>query len=87
MRQGDEGGEMTLKQRVDRHDREIDAIRKLVLMGMKLLNQTNGRLDRLVTAHQALAASQRETDRQLQTFIRSMRRGTNGHTKRKLDLQ
>jgi len=28
----------------------------------------------------ALAASQRETDRQLQAFIRSLRRGSNGHT-------
>jgi len=87
VRQGDDGGEMTLKERVDRHDREIDAIRKLILTGMKLLNRTNERLDRLITAHQALAASQRETDRQLQAFIRSMRRGANGHDKRKLDLQ
>ena len=78
---------MTLEERVDRHDREIAAIGKLILAGMKMLNRTNERLDRLVTAHPALAASQRETDRQLQAFIRSMRRATNGHTMRKLDLQ
>jgi hypothetical protein len=33
-----------------------------------------------------LAASQRKTDGQLQDFIRSLR-GTNGHAKRKVDLQ
>jgi septal ring factor EnvC (AmiA/AmiB activator) len=78
---------MTLKQRVDQHDREIAAIRKLILAGMKMLNRTNERLDRLVTA-------QRETDRQLkslradvQALVSTLRRGTNGHTKRKLDLQ
>lgn len=51
-----------------KHDREIAAIRKLIFTGMKMLN--------------ALTASQRETDRQLQSFIRSMRRGANGHSKR-----
>ena len=74
---------MTLKARVDQHDREIAAIRKLILAGMKLLNRTNERLDRLVTA-------QRETDRQLkslradvQALVNTLRRGTNGHTKGK----
>lgn len=78
---------MTLKERVDRHDREIAAIRKLTLTGMKMLNRTNERLDRLVTAR-------RETDRQLkslcadvQALVNTVRRGTNGHTKRKLDLE
>jgi hypothetical protein len=53
------------------HDREIAAIRKLILTGMRILNQ--------------LAVEQRETDRQqretaqLDAFIRSLRRGTNGH--------
>lgn len=51
-----------------KHDREIAAIRKLIFTGMKMLN--------------ALTASQRETDRQLQSFIRSMQRGANGHSKR-----
>lgn len=66
---------MTANDRLDKHDREIAAIRKLILTGMKMINQ--------------LAASQKETDRQLketdrhlQAFIQSMRRGSNGHTKR-----
>jgi hypothetical protein len=58
----------TFKERIDQHDREIAAIRKLVLTGMKMLVK--------------LEASQRETDRQLQAFIRSLRQGGNGHTKR-----
>jgi hypothetical protein len=61
---------MAVKDRPDQHDREIAAIRKLILTGMKMINQ--------------LAASQKETDRQLQAFIQSMRRGGNGHTKRPL---
>jgi len=63
----------TLKERVDKHDREIAAIRKLIHMGMKMLVKLEEEV-------RELAASQRETDRQLQAFIRSLRRGSNGHT-------
>jgi len=56
-----------LEIRVAQHDREIAAIRKLILHGMKIIN--------------SLAASQRKTDAQLQAFIRSMERGRNGHSK------
>ena len=58
----------SLKERVDKHDREIAAIRKLIFTGMKMIN--------------ALTVSQRETDRQLQMLIRSLQRGSNGHGKR-----
>jgi cell division protein ZapA (FtsZ GTPase activity inhibitor) len=78
---------VTLKERVDQHDREIAqhrreiaAIRKLILTGMKMIN--------------SLAASQRKTDEQLkslrsdvQALINSQRRGGNGHVRRKVDLQ
>jgi Xaa-Pro aminopeptidase len=63
----------TLKARVDKHDREIAAIRKLIHTGMKMLVKLEEEV-------RELAASQRETDRQLQAFIRSLRRGSNGHT-------
>jgi Xaa-Pro aminopeptidase len=63
----------TLKERVDKHDREIAAIRKLIHTGMKMLVKLEEEV-------RELAASQRETDRQLQAFIRSLRRGSNGHT-------
>jgi hypothetical protein len=55
-----------LETSVTEHDRQIAAIRKLILTGMKMLN--------------ALTASQPETDRMLQTLIRSLKSGGhNGH--------
>ena len=60
--------QLTAKEHLTKHDREIAAIRKLIFTGMKMIN--------------ALTASQRETNRQLQTFIRSLQRGANGHGKR-----
>ena len=64
-------------ERLDKHDREIAAIRKLLLNGMKMLND--------------LAAAQRETDRQLRetnkqlrAFIQSLQRVGNGHSKRSI---
>jgi hypothetical protein len=65
----------TLKERVDRHDREIAAIRKLIHAGMKMIVKNEEEIRKL-------AASQRETDRQLQALIRSLRGGGNGHTRR-----
>ena len=53
------------------HDPEIAAIRKLVLTGMKMLNQ--------------VIESQRETNRQLRTLVRSLQRGTNGHSRRPIE--
>jgi Xaa-Pro aminopeptidase len=61
-----------LKERVDKHDREIAAIRKLIHTGMKMLVKLEEEV-------RELTASQRETDRQLQAFIRSLRRGANVH--------
>jgi ABC-type transporter Mla subunit MlaD len=80
---------MTTKEHLAKHDREIAAIRKLLLTGMKMLTHTNERLDRLTDQVERLAAAQRETDkqvretnRQLQALIGSLRRGKNGHSKR-----
>ena len=71
----------TLKERVDRHDREIAAIRKLLLTGMKILV-------RLESAQRETDRQLRETDRQLQAFIRSLQRGgSNGHGARRIDVQ
>ena len=56
---------VTIKQRLEQHDREIAAIRKLVLTGMKMLVR--------------LEASQRKTDAMLQDLIRSLKGGENGH--------
>ena len=65
----------TFKERVEEHDREIAAIRKLVLTGMKMLVK-------LQEETRQLAVQQRATARELEAFIRSMRRGANGHSKR-----
>lgn len=76
-----------LEARVTQHDREIAAIRKLILQGMKMINKLDVGLLRLEGQQEAmrkdlreLAASQRKTDAQLQSFIRSMERGRNGHS-------
>jgi len=69
-----------LEARIDQHDREIAAIRKLVLTGMKMLV-------RLEQSQKRLEASQRETDRMLKDLIRSLGGdgGGNGHRKTRLN--
>jgi hypothetical protein len=64
---------MTTKERLDRHDRQIAAIRDLVHEGMRLLIATRKDIRVLVNAQKELMAT--------------MKRGMNGHRKRKLDLQ
>ncbi len=79
----------TLKERVDRHDREIAAIRKIILAGMRMVAKHDEYFLRLeadlVAYHEEsrkemrkLRAQQRETAKQLEAFIRSVR-GSNGH--------
>ena len=65
---------MTVKERLDRHDREIAAIRKLIHTGMKMLVLIEHDL-------KELAAAQKETAKSLQALIDYMRR------RRKVDLQ
>jgi hypothetical protein len=68
-----------LEARVSEHDRQIAPIRKLILTGMKLLNQLAGEGVETRKELRELAAEQRATARQLESLIRSLRRGTNGH--------
>jgi septal ring factor EnvC (AmiA/AmiB activator) len=70
-----------LEERVTRHDREIAAIRKLILTGMKMLDRTDRQIDAIVGSIDRLSAAQRETDRMLKSLIASLGRGTNGHSK------
>jgi hypothetical protein len=64
--------------RVTRHDREIAAIRKLILQGMKMLVENRAEI-------KALAVAQRVTERTLGRFIRSLERGgSNGHSKTRI---
>ena len=64
----------SLEARITQHDREIAAIRKLILAGMKMIAANQAQI-------KALTASQRETDRLLKNLIRSLERGSNGHTR------
>lgn len=72
---------LTTKEHLAKHDREIAAIRKLLLSGMKMLNQVVEKQREIAEEQRQLQKSQRETDRQLQLFLRSLR-GGNGHQKR-----
>jgi len=78
---------MTLKQRVDQHDREIAAIRKLMLTGMKMLNRNQEQIHQLVAEGKRTDQRLRQLEESVKQFVDSMRRGGNGHTKRKVDLQ
>jgi hypothetical protein len=78
---------VSLEQRVDQHDREIDlhrreitAIRKLILTGMKMI-------DSIAAAQKRNEAAMEGLEANVQSLANSFRRGSNGHTKRKLDLQ
>jgi len=64
----------TIEARLTQHDREIAAIRKLVVQGMKML---------VANEHQikALTAAQARTEKTLDRFIRSLEgKATDGHT-------
>jgi len=71
--------------RLSKHDREIEAIRKLIRVGMRLLADTEKQLNPLAGEHvvfqqelrQTHAVGQ-ETKRDLQRLIRSLERGGNG---------
>jgi hypothetical protein len=57
-----------LEARVTQHDREIAAIRKLILQGMKMVVENRAEI-------KALAVAQRVTEKNLDRFIRSLERG------------
>jgi len=78
---------LTTQEHLSKHDREIAAIRKLILTGMKMLTELTAAQKELTAAQKKTDEQLRKTDAQLQTFIRSLQQGGNGHTKRKIDLQ
>lgn len=71
---------MTTKERLDKHDRQIAAIRALIQEGMRLVIETRKDLRTVV-------AIQKRTEEKLETLINTMRRGGNGHAKRRVDIQ
>ena len=76
----------TLRERVDKHDREIAVIRKLILTGMKMFVKMQNEHVAFRKEMRELAIQQRATARELEAFIRSLRRGSNGHTKGRFDV-
>ena len=82
-----------MERRAARHDREIDGIRKLITIGMKMLNRNQEQIKQIGREVTALAVAQRRTEAALQRTEAALRgliesrRGSNGHSKRKIDLQ
>jgi hypothetical protein len=68
-----------LERSAAQHDKQIQAIRALMHEGMRLMVETRKEL-------RQLAIAQRRTETSLRALIDS-RRGSNGHAKRKVDLQ
>ena len=80
----------TFKERIDRHDREIVAIRKLVHAGMKMLVKSDQNLlhlegERIEFRKELRELRALQRDRLLQHPIRSLRRSGNGHVKRRVE--
>ena len=81
---------MTVRQRLDQHDKQIAAIRDLVKEGIqmvvetqRLALETRKGLRKLAAMQLATAEAQKRTDESLQALIGSLR--GNGHTKRRVD--
>jgi hypothetical protein len=70
---------VTAKERLDKHDREIAAIRKLVQTGMKMIVRIEALQMETRKDLRELAAAQKRTAKDLQALINSLRAGRNGH--------
>ena len=73
--------------RMDKMDKRIDAITKILQQGMRMLVKTDVRLAELAQAQKRtdarlaeLAGAQTATERSLKAFIDSLRHGRNGRT-------
>jgi hypothetical protein len=66
-------------ERLDKHDRQIAAIRTLMQEGVRYMVETRKYL-------RATAVMQNRTEAKLQALIDSLRRGGNGHSKKRVDL-
>jgi hypothetical protein len=77
----------TVESRLGEHDRQIAAIRKLMMAGMRMLSRTDtqinlltGKIDALADDMRKLAAAQAATEKKLGSLIDTLR-GRNGHGK------
>ena len=71
----------TAKEGLDKHDREIAAIRTLLREGMRLVVDTRKQMFEMRKDMRVLAAAQSLTDKALRDFISSMTHGGNGHAR------
>jgi hypothetical protein len=76
---------MTVTERLDKHDKQIAAIRDLVKEGMRMVVETRRLGLETRKDLRELAAAQKRTDESLRALIDSLRGGGNGHTKRPVD--
>ena len=81
-----------MTERLDRHDKQIAAIRDLVKDGIKMVLEirnltleTRKDLRKLAAMQLATAEAQKRTDASLQALIGSLRSGGNGHAKRRVE--
>jgi hypothetical protein len=78
---------MTTKEHLDKHDRQIAAIRALLQEGMRLVIETRKDFRVIAALQKQTDELQKRTEQKLEALIDSMRRGGNGHAKRRLDLE
>lgn len=83
----------TIKQRLDKHegrlnlhDRQIKSMRELLQEGIRLAVQWRKETLEFRKEMRELAVVQKQTEAKLRDLIDSMRRGGNGHAKRRLDI-
>ena len=77
---------MTTKQHLERHDKQIAAIRDLVQQGMRLVLETRKDIRSLTAAQKRTEAAQQRTEASLKALIDGLRGGGNGHAKGRIDL-
>jgi hypothetical protein len=68
---------VTTKQHLEKHDKQIAAIRDLVQQGMRLVLETRKDI-------RSLAAAQQRTEASLKALIDGLRGSGNGHAKGKI---
>jgi hypothetical protein len=78
---------MTLKERVDLHDRQIAAIRNLVKEGISLVVETRRIALETRKDLREVVAIQKRTEQKLETLVNTLKRGSNGHSKKRVDIQ
>ena len=71
---------MTLKERVDRHDRQIAAIQDIIHQGMRLMLETRRDIAETRKEIRELVKAQKEV-------LATLKQGSNGHNNRKFDIQ